>query len=155
MDYTSSPHLIKIFDFGTLHLELNTPVFIFSLVMVVLVLVNWLLIGPVMRTVRARADQAKASADKTADMLARAQTMRQEYQDKLNKARGEVTQARIDGRKEAGKATEDILSKAKTSADAELKIQMEAMRSDISATQGELKAKVPALAGQIATRLLA
>ena len=40
MDYKASPHLVRIFDFDVLHMELNTPLYILALVLVVMFLLN-------------------------------------------------------------------------------------------------------------------
>ena len=52
MNFRDSEYLIPIFDFDILNMQLNTPLFILALVLLVMFLMNRLLFQPVLRTAR-------------------------------------------------------------------------------------------------------
>ena len=155
MDYRASEYLIPIFDFDVLHLQLNTPVYIFGLVLIVMFFMNKLMFQPVLRTLEQRKtyiDGLESSAGEQQEEIAR---LIGEYEAKLEAARKEVAQVRADAAREAERVTRATLASARQEADAEFKTACREFKKELEVARKELEAKAQALAEQTANRILA
>ena len=66
MNFRDSDHLIPIFDFDILNMQLNTPLFILALVLFVMFFMNKLLFQPVLKALSVRAREHAARCDREA-----------------------------------------------------------------------------------------
>ncbi|MDH4120944.1 MAG: ATP synthase F0 subunit B [Deltaproteobacteria bacterium] len=154
MNYLDSPHLIRVFDFGALHLELNTPVFLFVLIMVVMFLLNALLFRPVMRSVENRTKHLDQTKTGIAENQKTIQRLQEEFQAKLSKVKADIAQIRMEARRKTQMETEGILKEAKKTAEDELRKALDTMNQEVGSVRKELLDRSGALAKQVATQVL-
>ena len=155
MDYKASEYLITLFDFNIVHMELNTALFVFVLVLIVMFSLNRLLFRPVLRTLdnrKAHTDQLAENALKDRQEIER---LIETYTESLERVRGEVAQVRSETRKETQQAVEAILGKARAEAQAELQQALAELEREVSETREALQRSARELADQAAKRILA
>jgi F-type H+-transporting ATPase subunit b len=145
MDYTQSEYLVPIFDYGVLHLELNTAIFILALFAIVTLLLNMLLFRPVLRTLDARAALVTGVRDDNARKQAEIDRLTREYETRMDEIRAELDRFRQDARRDTAREVEAILSRARESAEqklskamGELEAELGTVRSDVLGTAGDL-----------------
>ena len=155
MDYKASEYLITLFDFNIVHMELNTALFVFVLVLIVMFSLNRLLFRPVLRTLdnrKAHTDQLAENALKDRQEIER---LIETYTESLERVRGEVAQVRSETRKETQQAVEAILGKARAEAQAELQQALAELEREVSETREALQRSARELSDQAAKRILA
>ena len=155
MNYKDSDYLITLFDFNIVHMELNTALFVFVLVLIVMFSLNRLLFRPVLRTLdnrKAHTDQLAENALKDRQEIER---LIETYTESLERVRGEVAQVRSEARKETQQAVEAILGKARAEAQAELQQALAELEREVSETREALQRSARELADQAAKRILA
>ena len=155
MDYKDSEYLITLFDFNIVHMELNTALFVFVLVLIVMFSLNRLLFRPVLRTL----DNRKAHTDQLAENVLKnrqeIERLTETYSESLERVRGQVAQVRNEARKEIQQAVEVILGKARAEAQAELQQALAELEREVSETREALHRSARELADQAAKRILA
>ena len=154
MDYRASDYLIPIFDFDVLHLQLNTPIYIFVLVLIVMFFLNRLLFQPVLKTLDARQAYLDKLQKSTSDQEEEIAKLTERYEVQLEVARKEVAQVRADARKEAQQAIDETLQQARQEADAELAKAMEELNREVEAARSGLGEAAQKLAEQATNRIL-
>jgi len=155
MNYKDSDYLITLFDFNIVHMELNTALFVFVLVLIVMFSLNKLIFRPVLRTLdnrKAHTDQLAENALKDRQEIER---LIETYTESLERVRGEVAQVRSETRKETQQAVEAILGKARAEAQAELQQALAELEREVSETREALHRSARELADQAAKRILA
>lgn len=145
---------IKVFDFGLLHMEVNTPLFILVLVLVLMFALNFLLFRPVLRTLDNRKAQAATQNEAAEGAAAEITRLADQYEADLTQMRGEVAQVRQEGHQAAQAEVARILSQAREAAQADFEGAMVELRQQIVEAGAELEAAAAGLAGQISQRLV-
>ena len=154
MDYRASEYLIPIFDFDVLHMQLNTPIYIFVLVLIVMFFMNKFLFKPVLSSIDQRRSYLDG-LDKTAkEQQAEIAELITTYEAKLDLARKEVAQIRADSRREAERNAKIIISGAQQEADAEFRQACQEFKKEVEAVRDTLENSTQALAEQTTTRIL-
>jgi F-type H+-transporting ATPase subunit b len=154
MDYKASPHLIEIFDFDILHMELNTALYILVLVLVVMYFLNRLLFRPVLRTLDNRAklrESLEEAAKAHRDEIAR---LTQDYEARLAEVLAEVARVRQESSRQSHGEVDAILSRAREEAQADYQAAMEDLRLQVEAAKRELGDASRRLAEQTTNRIL-
>jgi F-type H+-transporting ATPase subunit b len=154
MNFKDSEHLIPIFDFDLLNLQLNTPLFIFALVLIVMLAMNKLLFQPVLRTLEERKaflDGLNENAERQKEEITR---LAETYEQDLEKVRGEVAQVRADARRESQQAIEAVLYKARQAADEDLREALAELNGEVEQAKGELALAARSLAEKTANQIL-
>lgn len=152
--YLKSEYLRKVFDFGLLHMEVNTPLFILVLVLIVMLALNFLLFRPVLRTLdnrKALAETQHGAAEGAASEIAR---LAGQYEADLVDVRREVAQVRQEGHQSAQAESSRILSQAREAAQGDFEAAMTELRQQTEEARAELEASAAGLAGQISQRLV-
>lgn len=152
--YLESEHLRKVFDFGLLHLELNTPLFILGLLLVVMFALNFLLFRPVLRTLDNRKAQAAAKIGAAEGAAGEIAKLADQYEADLARLRREVAQVRQEGHQAAQAEVSGILSQAREAAQGDFEAAMAELRQQTGEARAELEASAAGLAGQISQRLV-
>ncbi|HUJ74838.1 MAG TPA: ATP synthase F0 subunit B, partial [bacterium] len=116
MDYHQ--HAIKLFDFQLLHLELNSLLFMVILALVVMLLMNWLLFRPVLRTLDARAELMQRLQGEVESQRKELDQLSQIYRQDLARVRAQVEQVRHQAHAEAQREVEHVMQQARQTADA-------------------------------------
>ena len=120
MEYRVSEHLLPVFDYGVLHLELNTALFIFGLVLIVMFALNRLLFRPVLRSLDNRAALLGEVRESTHRREKEIENLEADYRRRLAQVREEVNRFRQEVRREAQQEVDAILAEARRVADREL-----------------------------------
>ena len=154
MNFRDSDYLIPIFDFDILNMQLNTPLFILALVLVVMFLMNRLLFQPVLRTLESRESYLAGLSEGVAGQRAEIERLAADYEQKLDKVRSEVTQVRQDARKETQDAVEAVLYGARQEADAELRQALSELDKEVEQAKTELQQAAQGLAEKAANQIL-
>ncbi len=154
MDFKASKHLIPIFDYDILHMQVNTPLFILLLVLVVMFCLNKLLFQPVLRTLDRRAAVLADLARQVEADRGEVDRLTQAYEADLAKARIEVAEVRQLAHMEAERASEAIVQQARKAGEDALDRAMTELRQDITRARTELVQAAQRLAAATATRVL-
>ena len=154
MNFRDSEYLIPIFDFDILNMQLNTPLFIFALVLVVMFLMNRLLFQPVLNSLESRESYLSGLGESAAAQREEIRRLTADYEQKLEQVRGEVTQVRQDARKETQQAMDAILYRARQQADAELRQALSELGREVEQARGELQQAAQGLAEKAANQIL-
>jgi F-type H+-transporting ATPase subunit b len=154
MDYTQSEYLVPIFDYGVLHLELNTAVFILALFLIVTFVLNRMLFRPVLRTLDARAALVNGVREDNAKKQDEIAQLTREYETRMDEIRHELDRFRQDARRQASRDAEAILGRARDDSEKRLAKSMGELDAEINRLRGEVLGSAGALAQHITTRIL-
>jgi F-type H+-transporting ATPase subunit b len=154
MDFKASPLYQPLFDFGILNLDLNTPLFILALVLIVMFCLNKLLFQPVLLTLERRQGMLERLSEEAERNRAEVERLTQTYEADLAKARAEVALARQLAHAEAERATEAVLKQARKTAEEMLDRAMTELRQDVARARAELPKAAQQLAAATANRVL-
>jgi F-type H+-transporting ATPase subunit b len=154
MNYKDSPHLIEVFDFDILHMELNTPLFIFVLVLVVMFFMNRLLFRPVLRTLDNRARHRKALGEAAAGHRVEIARLTEDYEARLSDVRAEVARLRAEGAHRAQQEVSALLEQARQAAQADLQAALADLGKQREQARRELDDASRRLAEQTTNRIL-
>jgi len=154
MDYRASEHLIPIFDYGVLHLELNTALFILVLFLVVMVALNRLLFRPVLRTLDNRAALLSGIQTDNARKEQEIARLTKEYEERMAQIRDEIDQIRRQSRRESAQAAESIMAQARQAAEQKMSAALADLEREIEAVRKQALQGARGLATRIAQRVL-
>ena len=154
MDYKQSPHLVEIFNFDILHLELNTPLYILGLVLVVMFFMNKWLFRPVLRTLDNRAALRASQREAAQSHGAELTRLTGEYEEHLANARAEVSRVHQESHQEARAEVTRILAEARNEAQQRFDDAIADLKRQTEQAKGELEAATRGLAEQISERLV-
>jgi F-type H+-transporting ATPase subunit b len=154
MDYKASPHLIEIFDFDILHMELNTALYILVLVLVVMFLLNRLLFQPVLRTLDNRSRLMTSLSEAAQSHRAEIARLNEDYEARLADVRAEVARLRQETSRQTHAEVDGILGQARKEAQADFQAAMDDLRQQVEAAKRELSDASQRLAEQTTNRIL-
>ncbi len=154
MDYTQSSHLVRFFDFGVLHMELNTPLYIFVLVLVVMFFLNKWLFRPVLRTLDNRERTMESLAEAAMNARGEFARLAEDYEDSLAQVRTEVAQVRAEQNRLAQQEVAAILEDSRTQARAEFDAAMGELEGEVAQAKAGLAASSRHLAEQVTNRVV-
>lgn len=154
MNYKDSPHLVEVFDFDVLHMELNTPLYILVLVVVVLFFLNKLLFKPVLRTLDRRAQLADSLLATARGHREAIERLAQDYEAKLANVREEVARVRQEAMREAQAEVSTLLEQARADAQAEFQAAMTELQNEVQQARTSLGDASRRLAEQTTNRIL-
>lgn len=154
MDYRSSEFYRNIFDYDILFMDINTPLYIFVLVLIVMFFMQKLLFKPVQRTLDARQAHADALHQRTRQHHAEIERLTKDYNDRLDEVRAEVARVRADARRDAERTVAGILERARQQIDADIKSAMADLELQVTQTRAELSQRATSLADEAVTRVL-
>ena len=154
MNYKDSPHLIEVFDFDILHLELNTLVYILVLLLVVMFFLNRWLFRPMLRTLDNRSHHLDRLRDAVANHKVEIVKLTEDYEASLTRVRAEVAQVRQESHKEVRAEVEGLLADAREAAQADFEKAIQDLRAQTDKAREDLKSSSSQLADQISERLV-
>ncbi len=141
-------------DYGLLHLQLATPLFVFILLLIVIFTMNKLLFQPVFRTLENRKKVMEESKAKAASANVEITKLREEYENQLNTARIDVSNIYTSARQEAQKQRDELIQQVRQAGEAELEKGKAALAQEIETAKNQLTTLTENLAGITANRLL-
>jgi len=152
MDYRQ--HAIQIFDFQILHLQLNTPLFILVLVLILMASMHWLLFRPVLRTLDGRRGELDRLAEHTESERAKLAMLIEQYKRDLDQVRVEVERVRQQGHAAAQKAQEQVLEQSRQDAARHLQGALAELQDDVRQARATLGRVARTLAEKTTQRML-
>lgn len=147
-------HAFQIFDFQLLHLQLNTPLFILALVLILMVSMHWLLFRPVLRTLDGRQRELERIAGDTEREKGKLAGLLEQYKRDLDRVRGEVERVRQQGHAAAQQAQEQVLEQARQDAARHLQDALAELQEDVKQARGTLGRVATTLAERTTQRML-
>jgi len=105
----------QVFDFGLLHLEWTTALFILVVFVITMFLLNTLLFKPIIRTLEARQAGIDKNKDKVKGVNETVESSEKNYQEKLAEVNAKIQAARLEALKIAKEAANKILEQVKAS----------------------------------------
>jgi len=143
----------EVFNFGVLHMEWPTAVFILVVFVITMILLNTLLFKPILNTLDARAKDSEKGAGRLTKIELDLADLEKGYQVKLNKYRDEMQSHREEviggARKEfeaivgkSEKESAEIMSRAEESLASEFKQAMDEAMPIATTLSEEISAKV-------------
>jgi len=110
----------ELFNFGMLHLEWPTALFILIVFAITMILLNGLLFKPVLRTLEARQSGIDKNTQETASLAAASEKSESDYESKLVNVREKIQQARQSSLDEALENSKRIIEGTKETITAKL-----------------------------------
>lgn len=153
-NYRESEYFYELFNFGLLHLNLNTALFILVLVLVVMFFLNRLLFRPVLRTLDNRAARLGSQSEAAEKDRLAVSALTTQYETDLVRVRNEVAQVRQESHQKTHAEVARILSEARTAAKADLDAALGELHTQTEAARVELEAATEGLATKISQRLV-
>lgn len=125
-----SARIGELFDFGMLHLEWPTALFVFVVFLLTMIVLNSLLFKPILRTLEARQAEIDKSKEEAAKAKMKNEQAQNDYESKLADMRETIHRSRQEALDEAMKNASQLIDQAKKSMaskieDAEKEIQTE------------------------------
>ena len=105
----------QVFDFGLLHLEWTTALFILVVFVITMFLLNTLLFKPIIRTLEARQAGIDKNNDKVKGVNETVESSEKNYQEKLADVNTKIQASRLEALKIAKEEANKILEQVKAS----------------------------------------
>lgn len=105
----------QLFDFGLLHLEWTTALFILVVFVITMFLLNTLLFKPIIRTLEARQAGIDKNNDKVKGVNETVESSEKSYQEKLTDVNNKIQASRLEALKIAKEEANKILEQVKAS----------------------------------------
>lgn len=154
MNYKDSEFLVPIFDFDILHMELNTPLFILALVLIVMFFMNLWLFNPVLSTLENRRNFLKKLGETTDKQRDEIGELAENYDKRLAEVKVELSQSRAEAHKESQEAVKEILQQARHKSGEELEQALSTLRGEVEQARKTLGGSARTLAGKAAEMIL-
>jgi F-type H+-transporting ATPase subunit b len=136
-------------------IELNATLLIQLInFLVLLFLLNLILIRPIRRVIKERADRMSGEMTEIEEFNDRAQQKLEDYQAQLEKARQEGVDLRLEKKNEAKDEEREIVSQAESEARQELDSARQEIDSQVKAAEEKLTKEVKQFAKQVADKIL-
>lgn len=145
----------EVFNFGVLHMEWPTAVFIFAVFMATMFFLNILLFQPLLRTLDAREQMMTGSDDRMGEIEKELADLQAHYKATLQQSQAENEEAHLKALKEAQAEAGQITSKARQSAAEHLESTEKEVESQMRAALDEAKELAKGLADMIQNKVLA
>ncbi len=110
----------EVFNFGLLHLEWTTALFVFFVFIITMILLNSLLFKPILRTLEARQAGIDENDNKVKGVNETVESSEKDYQVKLAEVNEKIQTARLEALKSAKEEANKIYEQVKASADEKL-----------------------------------
>lgn len=145
----------EVFNFGVLHMEWPTAVFIFAVFMVTLFFLNLLLFQPLLRTLDAREQMMTGSDDRMGEIEKELADLQAHYLATLHKSQAENDEAHQKALKEAQAEAAQITTTAREGASERMASTEKEVESQMGAAKDEAKELAKGLAELIQNKVLA
>lgn len=110
----------SLFDFGLLHMEWPTALFVFVVFMITMIGLNTLLFKPLLRTLSNRDDEIEKHRTKAGNAVSSIEAAEQEYEKSLTEAKAQVEAVRNKNKEEALEESKSIINEARNATQAKL-----------------------------------
>lgn len=149
------PRTGEVFNFGVLHLEWPTALFIFAVFLVTMFLLNLLLFRPLLATLKAREGALTGSSDRMSEIAKAMAALEEHYKMVLHQSQTANEAAHKEAQATATALAHQISAKAHEDAERRWSEASAALDAEIQAAQQEAKGLAKGLALLIKTKVLA
>jgi len=150
-----SARIGQIFDFGMLHLEWPTALFILAVFLITMICLNLLLFKPIIRTLEARQSEVDKNIDEKESLSARIKQTEQDYQANLADVRETIQQIRQDALDEALNRSKQLIDQARKSISGKLDEAQKELNREREAALKEAATLTEGLSQLIKNKVLA
>lgn len=145
----------EIFNYGILHLEWPTALFIVIVFFLTMVILHNLLFRPILRTLEARESKINENNAKTEKTASELDHLQQQYQSKLGDIREQIQQERQNALDESSEKARVIIKNAKEAVTKEIEDAEKSLNEERNIALKEAESLVEGLAQLIKTKALA
>jgi F-type H+-transporting ATPase subunit b len=110
----------EVFNFGMLHLEWPTALFVFVLFILTMIVLNSLLFKPIIRTLESRQSQIDKDKEESGKLAKNLETSERDYQGKLSDVRETIQKSHQQAIDEAHRKTNQMVESAKEAVSAKI-----------------------------------
>ncbi len=125
-----SERIGEIFDFGMLHLEWPTALFVFVMFLLTMIVLNTLLFKPILKTLEARQSALDQDRDKARNLEQTIENSEQDYHSKLAAMRESIQNSRHAAMEEALDNSRQKVTQAKTSVTQKLEMATKELEAE-------------------------
>ena len=150
-----TPPTGEVFNFGLLHLEWTTALFVLVVFVITTYLLNILLFKPILRTLDARQSKLDRNSEKVADLQTAVEATEKEYGDKLSDISENIRLARHEALQSAKAEANRILEQAKEATSEKLEVAGKEIAKDREQAVNQVATLAKSLARLIETKALA
>ena len=139
----------EVFNFGVLHLEWPTALFIFVVFIITMILLNFLLFRPIIRTIENRENIGDKNQDTILNLNAAINAAKETYHSKLNKTQQEIQASYKEAVAQATKEAGKIITQANAEAEHKLNLAANGLQKEKEDAINAAKELIPTLANAI------
>lgn len=136
----------QVFDFGLLHLEWTTALFIFVVFVITMFLLNTLLFKPILRTLEARQAGIDKNNDRVKGVSDTVEASEVKYQEQLSEVNKKIQASRLEALNSAKEEANKVLDQVKASTNEKL----DAAGKELANDQKSAMDKVADLSNELA-----
>ena len=144
----------EVFNFGVLHMEWPTALFIFVVFVITMFLLNVLLFRPILQTLETRSADSEKGADQLKQIDDDRERLEEEYQSKVDRSRDELLSHREKIISEAHRELEIIVGTSKEESAKELARAEEILATEYQTALDEVIPIAKTLAETVCTKVL-
>ncbi len=149
-----SARIGEIFNFGMLHLEWPTALFILVVFVVTMILLNALLFKPILRTLETRESQVNDHLKQTNDLSSSIEKSESDYEAKLSDVREKIQQSRQSSLNEALEFSQKVIGDTKETIAAKLEEAEKELEKNRASALEEASSLTEGLAQMIRSKVL-
>jgi len=150
-----SARIGEIFNFGMLHLEWPTALFILVVFVVTMILLNALLFKPIISTLETRESKVNDHLKQTNDLSSSIEKSESDYKAKLSDVREKIQQSRQSSLNEALEFSQKVIGDTKETIAAKLEEAEKELEKERASALEEASSLTEGLAQMIKSRVLA
>lgn len=143
---TESARIGEVFNFGMLHLEWPTALFILVVFSVTAFMLNTLLFKPILRTLEARESEVEKNRNQSGNLSKTLVTTEQDYQAKLSDVRTKIQESRQQSIEDASKTARETIEAAKNA----IAQKLENAEKELAEERSNALAEAASLTGELA-----
>ncbi len=145
----------EVFNFGMLHLEWPTALFVFVVFIITTIVLNTLLFKPILRTLESRGAEIDLNIDQSQKMSQSIEKSEQDYQAKLVSVRDKIQQSRQQATDEALSKANELIDNSKASIAKKIEDAEKELSKERADSMKEAATLTEELSQLIKTRVLA
>ena len=144
----------EVFNYGILHLEWTTALFIVVVFFITMIILHNLLFRPILRTLEAREAETGKNDNRTEKSFKELELLQSDYESKLVVIREQIQQERQSALNEALEKANQIVETARTAITKEIEEAEGALAEERNSAMKEAESLVEGLAQLIKTKVL-
>ncbi|MBU3917238.1 ATP synthase F0 subunit B [bacterium] len=145
----------EVFNFGMLHLEWPTALFLFVVFITTTIVLNTLLFKPILRTLESRRSEIDKNIDQSLNLSQAIENSEQDYQAKLAAVRDRIQQSRQQAIDEALSKANELIGNRKESIAKKLETAEKELAKELTESMKDAASLIEELSQLIKTKVLA